>query len=420
MQTTKATTAWAEVDDEGRLRLPPEVAARYGLTPGAKVRFDEGKNFVRLHRSVNHLAKVYIEPTDHCNIECVTCLRNAWDEKLGKMTPGTFERIVAGLRDISPMPTVFFGGIGEPLFHPRLIEWVGRIKKEVGTRVEMISNATMLNEERARGLIDAGLDQLWVSIDGATPESYADVRLGAELPKVIENLERFQRMRKPSHFPTPEIGIAFVAMKRNINDLPEVLKLGRKLGAVNFSVSNILPCTETMQDDMLYTRTLRNITYMPSMWVPRLNLPKMDINEITREAFFKALDSGYNVTFEGNNLGGANDVCNFIESGSMSIGWDGNVSPCLPLLHTHYSYLHRKTRLSRRHVVGNVRQRSVNDLWNDEAYTAYRERVQSFAFAPCTFCGGCDLSEANEEDCIGNVFPACGGCLWAQGVIQCP
>jgi len=47
--------------------------------------------------------------------------------------------------------------------------------------------------------------------------------------------------------------------------------------------------------------------------------------------------------------------------------------------------------------------------------------LQNFAFAPCTFCGGCDLSETNEEDCIGNdIFPVCGGCLWAQGIIQCP
>jgi hypothetical protein len=51
---------------------------------------------------------------------------------------------------------------------------------------------------------------------------------------------------------------------------------------------------------------------------------------------------------------------------------------------------------------------------------AYRKRVQSFAFPPCTFCGGCDMSVANEEDCFGNEYPTCGGCLWAQGVIQCP
>jgi hypothetical protein len=46
--------------------------------------------------------------------------------------------------------------------------------------------------------------------------------------------------------------------------------------------------------------------------------------------------------------------------------------------------------------------------------------VQGFAFAPCTFCGGCEMLDGNEEDCLGNEFPACGGCLWAQGLIQCP
>jgi hypothetical protein len=89
-------------------------------------------------------------------------------------------------------------------------------------------------------------------------------------------------------------------------------------------------------------------------------------------------------------------------------------------MHTHVSYLHGKPRLSHRHVIGNVCERSLLDLWLDPEYVAYRERVQGFAFAPCTFCGGCDLSEANQEDCLGNPTPVCGGCLWAQGVIQCP
>jgi dihydroorotate dehydrogenase subfamily 1 len=38
----------------------------------------------------------------------------------------------------------------------------------------------------------------------------------------------------------------------------------------------------------------------------------------------------------------------------------------------------------------------------------------------CTSCGACELMNNNEEDCFGNKFPTCGGCLWAQGVIQCP
>ena len=46
--------------------------------------------------------------------------------------------------------------------------------------------------------------------------------------------------------------------------------------------------------------------------------------------------------------------------------------------------------------------------------------LQEFNFSPCIQCGGCDFFESNQEDCIGSPMPACGGCLWAQGVIQCP
>ena len=62
----------------------------------------------------------------------------------------------------------------------------------------------------------------------------------------------------------------------------------------------------------------------------------------------------------------------------------------------------------------------ADDLWRDPAYLALRDRIQRFDFSPCAFCGGCDLSETNEQDCIGNASPTCGGCLWAQGIIQCP
>lgn len=412
-------TAWAEVDEQGRLVLPPEIAAKLGLTPGAQVRLEETKNGLRLHRPVTHLAKVYVEPTDNCNIACATCFRNAWTEPMGRMSEATFTAILEGLRTLEQIPTVYFGGIGEPLFHKRTEEWIAQAKA-LGARVEMITNGTMLTEKRSREIIDAGLDLLWVSIDGASPESYADVRLGAELPQVIENLQRFGRMRRGWHHRIPEIGIAFVAMKRNIDDLPAVLKLGRRLGALHFSVSNVLPVTTELQEEMLYTRSLRSTTYLPSNRVPHLSLPKMDFNELTREALFQAFNSGYNVSYAGANWGGVNDVCNYIENGSMTVAWTGDVSPCWPLMHAHTSYLHGKPRLNQRHVVGNVRERNLKELWLDPEYVAYRQRVQSFAFPPCTFCGGCEMSVTNAEDCVGNEFPACGGCLWAQGVVQCP
>jgi MoaA/NifB/PqqE/SkfB family radical SAM enzyme len=412
-------TLWGEVDEQGHLIFPPEMAAQFGLKPGATFRLENGGNRIQIHRPITHLTKVYVEPTDRCNIACRTCIRNGWDKDLGHMSEETFERILKGIEEMDPKPMVFFGGLGEPLFHKLTVEWIAQAKA-AGARVELITNGTMLTEKRSQQIIDAGLDVIWVSIDGATPESYADVRLGAHLPKVLENLGRFRSMRRGGHFPSPEIGIAFVAMARNIDDLPEVLRIGRSAGAKHFSVSNVLPYTADMQADMLYTRTLTNMAHQSSPTQARLSLPRIDINQKTQDAFLQTMRSGYNINFAGNNLSSAADVCNFIESGTMSIGWDGGVSPCWPLMHTHTSYLHGKPHLSRRHVVGNVNDQGLLDIWLDEEYVAYRAKVQSFGFAPCTFCGGCDLSEANEEDCFGNEFPACGSCLWSQGVIQCP
>ena len=418
--STKPTSAWAEIDAEGRLVLPPEVVARFGLQPGSRVRLDEGENHFRLHRPITQLTKVYVEPTVDCNLDCITCFRNEWDQPLGRMTDATFASILAGLKALDPAPSLYFGGIGEPLFHPSTLGWVAQAK-ELGVKVELITNGTTLTEKVSRRLIEAGLDVLWVSLDGARPETFEDVRLGANLPKILENLRRFARLRPASHHPKPEIGVAFVAMKRNIADLPEVIRLGKSLKATRFSVSNLQPATAEMQEETLYGQTLHNIAYLQAPNLPRLKLPRMDFDETAREALFEAFNSQLNVEFAGNNWSGASDTCNYVESGTMSIAWNGDVSPCWPLMHTHTSYLHGKPRVSRKHVIGNVGEQTLSELWLDPGYVSYRERLHSFAFAPCSFCGGCDLSEANEEDCLGNTtFPVCGGCLWAQGIIQCP
>ena len=413
------STHWAEVDENGRLILPPEIAQQYGIKPGAQLRLDADTNSVRLHRPVSHLAKVYLEPTNRCNLDCVTCMRHNWDVEYGQMSADTFNHVLDSLAEIGPPLTVFFGGFGEPLAHPHTIDMIRQVK-ELGLTVEIITNGTLLDEKRAKALIATGLDTLWVSIDGSRPESFADVRLGAELPNVIANLRRFRHLRPAAHKPSPAIGINFVAMKRNIADLPEVLKLSKRLGALKFAVSNVLPYTEEMAKEILYEETLRSITYLPSPWLRTLNLPKMDFNEMTGEPLLKAFSSGYNVTFAGNNLGGSNNVCTFIESGSLTVGWNGRLAPCTPLLYEHTGYLRGYERTSHPHFIGDIHKQSLLEMWQDPAYIEYRDRVQRFAFAPCTYCGGCDLSRDNDTDCFGNVAPACGGCLWAQAVIQCP
>jgi len=159
-----------DINYEGRLILPPDLARRYGLIPGAKIRIEGNANRLTILRPVTQLAKVYIEPTNRCNLDCVTCIRQSWDEPLGTMSAETFSRIIEGLRSFSIPPNIFLGGLGEPLSHPNIVEMV-RKAKALGSSVELITNGTLLSRSLSSELVAAGLDKLWVSLDGATPEA---------------------------------------------------------------------------------------------------------------------------------------------------------------------------------------------------------------------------------------------------------
>jgi MoaA/NifB/PqqE/SkfB family radical SAM enzyme len=89
-------------------------------------------------------------------------------------------------------------------------------------------------------------------------------------------------------------------------------------------------------------------------------------------------------------------------------------------MHSYPTYLKGQNRNVRGHVLSNLTGQDLKSIWETPDYVAFRKRVQEFDFAPCTWCAGCEMAEKNEEDCFGNGFPTCGGCLWAQGVIQCP
>jgi MoaA/NifB/PqqE/SkfB family radical SAM enzyme len=416
-----------QLDEQGNVILPKELIEEYGLVEGAHVRLSKDSTGFSFSRSTESLARIYIEPTNLCNLDCRTCMRHGWDEALGRMEPTTFQRILDGIVSLPIRPEIFFGGFGEPLSHPDILSMVGAAK-QVALRVELITNGILLTPEISSGLIRLGLDRLWVSIDGATPESYTDVRLGSELPRVLSNLESLRSLkyeagsanpRQGMGLARPRLGIAFVAMKRNIQDLPKVIDLGKRLGADTFSFSNVLAHTPEMLEEALYERASAGEDAITE-WSPQLIFPKMEINGQTENILVEALKKGGSLRVAHQDMKLGVNRCPFLEKGSMSIRWDGAVCPCLALLHDHENLLGVRSRKSFAHSMGNANQSGLGEIWRSEEYVSLRERVLSFDFSFCTACNSCNLADSNQEDCFGNVAPTCGGCLWAQGLIQCP
>jgi MoaA/NifB/PqqE/SkfB family radical SAM enzyme len=360
--------------------------------------------------------KVYVEPTTSCNLECRTCVRHSWDEPEGFMEWPTFEAVVQGLAGRAESGTIAFMGLGEPLLHPRFLDMV-QLAKRRGLRAEVTTNALLLDEAMAAGLLAAGLDQLVVSIDGASAEAFGRVRSGASLTRVVENTRRLNDARGSNYGPSMRIGVEFVAMRSNIDELPGLGRLAARLGARFILVTNVLPYAEELAGETLY-----DVGVMASGWAettagPRWQLPRFGWDEQVGAAVGAALQRAGHVSFLDGDVG-AEARCPFVEADACAVAWHGGVSPCPPLLHTYPCYVRGRRKLMTRWQVGSLTEQSLAEVWAVPEYFAFRERVSRFDFPPCTDCA-CELAESNEEDCFGNPHPTCGDCLWARGVVRC-
>jgi hypothetical protein len=239
----------------------------------------------------------------------------------------TYHALIAGLRVVPTLRSMAFWGFGEPLLHPGIIEMVA-MAHDLGARTEMISNALLLDERMAAGLIEAGLDSLVLSVDGAGPDAYADIRTGGTLGAVLANVDRLRELRTMAGRSNPEIGIEFVAMKRNLGELRYLPSLALRMGATRIVVTNVLPYTAELQDEILYGRWAgRSFQAHGNEWSPEIVLPRLDLRGETLNAFASLLyDTGYAQTMAPPGAG-AGGYCRFVNEGALAVSWDGQVSP---------------------------------------------------------------------------------------------
>ena len=227
------------------LDVPPDVARKLGLEPGAELELLVDGGRVEVRPNIHSLSRVYIEPTSRCNLTCATCIRNTWAEPLGDMDVAVFDRLMTQLKRFPHVESVMFGGFGEPTVHPDILHMIAAVKG-LGLRAEMVTNGTRLDDAMLAGLMKSGLDTLWVSFDGASEACFEGIREGADYGRVVASLKRLREMnaKGPRRI---EVGIAFVVMKRNIDDLRRIDRLIEAVGASRVSVSNVLPYSADME-----------------------------------------------------------------------------------------------------------------------------------------------------------------------------
>jgi MoaA/NifB/PqqE/SkfB family radical SAM enzyme len=160
---------------------------------------------------------VQIESTNICNAKCVFCPRDEMHRRQGIMTVELFRKIVDECVELG-ITHVRMHNYGEAFIDKQLVDKV-RYAKEKGIReVGVISNGSLITEAVARGMIEAGLDAINISVDAAGKEVFEATRLGLKYDKVIANIERLVRLRAESGKRRPKLILSFVRQNNTADE----------------------------------------------------------------------------------------------------------------------------------------------------------------------------------------------------------
>ncbi|UKN01135.1 SPASM domain-containing protein [Paracrocinitomix mangrovi] len=272
---------------------------------------------------------VSIEPTTACNLKCPQCPSGLkqFTRPTGNLKPSVNQNILDGLGKNLQYINYYFQG--EPFINPLFLDLV----KEASNRniyVLTSTNAHFISEKAAEKVVQSGMSEVIISIDGITQETYQNYRIEGKLDKVLEGTKNLVAARKKLKSKLPIITFQFLVSKQNEHEIEEAKALSNKLGVdrINFKTIQIYDYesgNELIPENPDYSRYKKTKT-----------------GEYILKNKYK------------NSCWRMWSSCVFT--------WDGTVVPCCFDKDAKYN-------------MGNISQKSFNKIWKADVYQQFRNQV---------------------------------------------
>lgn len=282
---------------------------------------------------------VSIEPTTACNLRCPECpsgLRS-FTRPTGNLKQDLFKQVIDELSQDLWALTFYFQG--EPFINPSFLDMV-RYASDKGVYTSTSTNAHFLDEANAEAAVRSGLSRLIISLDGTDQQTYEAYRKEGTLSKVIDGAERIVKWKKKLKSLSPHVVFQFLVVKPNEHQIPDARALAKRIGVDDLWLKTA-QIYEPKDDHPLiptqdqYARYRRNAS---GVW------------EVKQKRRILTRDPG--------SSPGLEDNC-WKMWHSCVITWDGRVVPCCFDKDAH-------------HVLGDLRKNSFREVWNSDAYNAFR------------------------------------------------
>jgi radical SAM protein with 4Fe4S-binding SPASM domain len=292
---------------------------------------------------------IQVEPTNACNLRCVHCHHHEGNapskvRRFGMMNPEVFEKVAAeaAAHDCA----VTLNVQGEPTLHPRFADMVAILKSK-GVFTSVITNATRLDEALSAKLVDCGLDRIVFSFDSIDKATYEKVRVRSKFEPTLSNVLGFIRMNhERGHRTHVCMSMVFQSRTRGLADAYE-------------KYFSRLPV------DKIFLNPLLNLSGSSGS-----GSEEIDVSGLMSRPKEQ------------------HPVCR-IPWDILTVNWDGEVCPCPVDVNLVYS-------------VGNVKDSSLWDLWNNDRMRAYRRAHLEKDFraieAKGPLCSACNCRWQQDYD----------------------
>jgi radical SAM protein with 4Fe4S-binding SPASM domain len=353
------------------------------LSPAAQ-QAEEEKNRMRRYfekpeEQLNSVAQhepvcLYLETTNRCNLLCTTCPRTY--EQLEPEADMPWQLFTSLIDQYPNIARVVLHGIGEPMLVKDLAQRV-KYLKDRHIYVLFNTNGTLLTKANGRALIEAGLDELRVSLDAAESEVFQMVRGKDFFDKIVANIKNFTTMQRELNAPKPRVSLWLTGLRETVDQLPNFVRLAHSIGVTEVYLQRLVFFEDPSENSLARAES--------ALFEHTTEREEALIHEA--ETIAKQLG----VTF---SASGAVDPGESIHKKKTDSPWslcrrpwslmyvtaNGRILPCCiaPFSMKGYSSF----------TLGDATQNSLREIWNGPEYQRFREGLLTSAPPPaCANCG---------------------------------
>jgi MoaA/NifB/PqqE/SkfB family radical SAM enzyme len=318
---------------------------------------------------------LYLETTNRCNLLCTTCPRTY--EQLEPEADMPWLLFTSIIDQYPNTARVVLHGVGEPMLVKDLPERVAYLKAR-NIYVLFNTNGTVLNNTNGRALIQAGLDELRVSLDAADPHVYQMVRGKDFFSKIVESVRNFTRMQRELNAPRPRVSLWLTGLRETVDQLPNFVRLAHSIGVTEVYLQRLVFFDEPMSSESLAraeSALFEHTSEREEALIREAEAIAKDLGVIFSAS--GAVDPGESIRMK--KTDNPWSLCRRPWS-LMYITANGRVLPCCiaPFSMKGYSAF----------TLGDATQQSLREIWNGPEYQRFRAGLLTSSPPPaCSNCG---------------------------------